>query len=147
MTVTFLKFSLLLNWDSILVEGNALVGVINQAFEKYGRHNNHKDSEIRIVNTSQFWGVISNFFGDTFELSCLQRLMRVPWRARRSNQSILKEINSEYSLERLMLKLKLQYFDDLMQRAYSLEKDPDTGKDWGQEKKGTTEVKMAEWHH
>ena len=55
--------------------------------------------------------------------------MRVPWRARRSNQSILKEINSEYSLERLMLKLKLQYFDDLMQRAYSLEKDPDTGKD------------------
>jgi len=46
-----------------------------------------------------------------------------------------------------MLKLKLQYFDDLMQRAYSLEKDPDTGKDWGQEKKGTTEDKMAEWHH
>ena len=46
-----------------------------------------------------------------------------------------------------MLKLKLQYFDDLMQRAYSLEKDPDAGKDWGQEKKGTTEVKMAEWHH
>ena len=54
--------------------------------------------------------------------------MRIPWTARRSNQSILKEINSEYSLERLMLKLKLQYFDHLMQRANSLEKTLMLGK-------------------
>jgi len=56
---------------------------------------------------------------DTFELWCWRRLLRVPWTTRRSNQSILKEISPEYSLERLMLKLKLQYFGYLMQRTYS----------------------------
>ena len=59
---------------------------------------------------------------DVFELWCLRKLLRVLWTARRSNQSILKEINPEYSLERLMLKLKLQYFGTLMQRAHSCEK-------------------------
>ena len=59
---------------------------------------------------------------DAFELWCWRRLLRVPWTARRSNQSILKEISPEYSLEILMLKLKLQYFSQLMQRADSLEK-------------------------
>ena len=59
---------------------------------------------------------------DAFELWCWRRLLRVPWTARRSNQSILKEINPEYSLEGLMLKLKLQYFGYLMQRADSFEK-------------------------
>ena len=59
---------------------------------------------------------------DAFELSCWGRLLRVPWTARRSNQSTLKEINPEYSLEGLMLKLKFQYFGHLMQRANSLEK-------------------------
>ena len=59
---------------------------------------------------------------DAFKLWCWRRLLRVPWVARRSNQSILKEINPEYSLEGLMLKLKLQYFDYLIQRANSLEK-------------------------
>ena len=59
---------------------------------------------------------------DFFELGCWRRHLRVPWTARRSKQSILKEINSEYSLERLMLKLKLQYFGHLMQRVNSLEK-------------------------
>ena len=59
---------------------------------------------------------------DAFELWCWRRLLRVPWTARRSNQSIVKEISSEYSLERLMLKLKLQYFGHLTQRANSLEK-------------------------
>ena len=67
--------------------------------------------------------------------------MRVPWTARRSNQSILKEISPDYSLKGLMLKLKLQYFGDLMGRADSLEKT-DAGKDWGQEK-GTTEEEMV----
>ena len=65
---------------------------------------------------------------DAFELWCWRRLLRVPWTARRSNQSILKEINPEYSLEGLMLKLKLQYFGHLMQRTESLEKTLMLGK-------------------
>ena len=65
---------------------------------------------------------------DTFELWCWRRLLRVPWTARRSNQSILKEISPEYSLEGLMLKLKLQYFGHLMQRTDSLEKTLILGK-------------------
>ena len=74
--------------------------------------------------------------------------MRVPWTARRSNQSILKEISPGCSLEGLMLKLKLQYFGHPMQRADSLEKkDSDAGKDCGQEEKGITEDEMFGWHH
>ena len=65
---------------------------------------------------------------DAFELWCWRRLLRVPWTARRSNQSILKEISPEYSLERLMLKLKLQYFGHLMQRIDSFEKTLMLGK-------------------
>ena len=83
---------------------------------------------------------------DAFELWCWRRLLRVPWTARRSNQSILKEINPRISLEGMMLKLKLQYFAHLMQRVDSLEKT-DAGRDWGQEEKGTTEDEMAGWHH
>ena len=71
--------------------------------------------------------------------------MRVPWTARRSNQSILKEINSEYSLEGLILKLKLQYFGHLMQGARLIGKDPDAGKDRGQEEKWMTEDEMVGW--
>ena len=66
---------------------------------------------------------------DAFELQCWRRLLKVPWMARRSNQSILKEIDPENSLEGLMLKLKLQYFGHLMQRADSQGKNPDAGKD------------------
>ena len=84
---------------------------------------------------------------DAFELWCWRRLLRVPWTSRRSSQSILKEISPEYSLEGLMLKLKLQYFGHVMRRADSLEKDPDVGKDWRQEEKGTTEDEMVGWHH
>jgi len=83
---------------------------------------------------------------DAFERWCWRRLLRVPWTARRSNQSILKEISSGISLEGMMLKLKLQYFGHLMRRVDSLEKT-DTGRDWGQEEKGTTEDEMAGWHH
>ena len=72
--------------------------------------------------------------------------MRVPWTARRSNQSILKEISPECSLEGMMLKLKLQYFGHLMRRVDSLE-NSDDGRDWGQEETGTTEDEMAGWHH
>ena len=73
--------------------------------------------------------------------------MRVPWTARRANQSILKEISPGFSLEGLVLKLKLQYFGHLMRRVDSLEKDPDAGRDWGQEEKRMTEDEMAGWHH
>ena len=73
---------------------------------------------------------------DAFELGCWRRLLRVPWTERRSNQSILKETSSEYSLERLMLKLKLQYFGHLMWRMDSLEKTLMLGKTEGRRRKG-----------
>ena len=102
-----------------------------------------------------------------FELWCWRRLLRVPWTARRSSQSVLKEIHPEYSLEGLILKLKLQYFGHLMRRTDSLEKTlmlgkiegrrrgqqrmrwldgiSNAGQDWRQEK-GTTEDEMVGWH-
>ena len=70
--------------------------------------------------------------------------MKVPWTARRSNQSILKEINPEYSLERLILKKKLQYFDAKIQ---NIVKDPAAGKDQEHEENGATEDEMVGWHH
>ena len=73
---------------------------------------------------------------DAFELWCWRRLLRVPWTARRSNQSILKEISPEYSLEGLMLKLKLQYFGHLMQISNSLEKTLILGKIEGRRRRG-----------
>ena len=86
---------------------------------------------------------------DAFELWCWRRLLRVPWTPRKSDESIQKEISPEYSLEGLMLKLKLQYFGHLMGRteSSSVGKDPDAGNDWGQEEKGTTEDKMVGRHH
>ena len=83
---------------------------------------------------------------DAFELWCWRRLLRVPWTARRSNQSTLKEISPGCSLEGMMLKLKFQYFGLLMRRVDSLEKI-DAGRDWGQEEKVMTEDEMAGWHH
>ena len=84
---------------------------------------------------------------DAFELWRWRRLLRVSWIAKRSNQFILKEISPGCSLEGMMLKLKLQYFGHLMQRVDSLKKNPDAGRDWGQEEKGTTKDEMAGWHH
>ena len=81
---------------------------------------------------------------DAFELCRWRRFLRVPWTARRSNQSILKEISPEYSLEGLMLKLKLRYFGHLMRRTDSLEKTLMLRKT---EEKGTTEDEMVGWHH
>ena len=92
------------------------------------------------LNHKQDWGPKNCCFWT----EVLEKTLRVPWTARRSNQSILKEINPEYSLVGLML--KLQYFGHLMGRANSLEKT-DTGKDWRQEEKGTTEDEMVGWHH
>ena len=85
---------------------------------------------------------------DAFELWCWRRLLRVPWTARRSSQSILKEISPGCSLVGLILKLKLQsilWSPDAM--SWLIWKDPDAGKDWRWEEKGTTEDKMVGWHH
>jgi len=81
---------------------------------------------------------------DAFELWCWRRLLRVPWTARRSNQSILKEISPEYSLEGLMLKLKLQYFGHLMQRADSLEKTLMLGKIEGRGRRGRQRMRWLD---
>ena len=81
---------------------------------------------------------------DAFELWCWRRLLRVPWTARRSNQFILKEIRPEYSLEGLMLKLKLQYFDHLMQRSGSLEKTLMLGKIEGRRRRGQQRMRWLD---
>ena len=81
---------------------------------------------------------------DVFELWCWKRLLRVPWTARRSNQYILKEINPEYSLEGLMLKLKLQYFGHLMLRADSLEKTLMLGKIEGRRRSGQQRMRWLD---
>ena len=92
---------------------------------------------------------------DAFELWCWRRLLRVSWTARRSNQFILKETSPEYSLEGLMMKLKLQYVATWwevthLKRPWGKKKerkDPDAGKDWRWEEKGTTKDEMVGWHH
>ena len=85
---------------------------------------------------------------DAFRLWCCRRLLRVPWTARRSNQSILKEISPEYSLQGLMLKLKLQHFGHLMWRTDSLEKTLMLGKIKGRRRRGQeTEDGTVGWHH
>ena len=81
---------------------------------------------------------------DAFELWCWRRLLRVPWTARRSNQSILKEISPEYSLEGLMLKLKLQYFGHLMQRTDILEKTLMLGKIEGRRIRGRQRMRRLD---
>ena len=91
-----------------------------------------------VIYGCESWAVkkAEHWIIDAFEVRCCRRLLRVPWTARRSNPSILKEISPGCSLEGLMLKLKLQYFDH-----------SDAGKDWGQKEKGMTEDEMAGWHH
>ena len=87
---------------------------------------------------------VEHWRNDAFELWCWRRLLRVPWTTRRSNQSILKEFSPEYSLEGLMLRLKLYYFGQLMRLT---RKDLDAGQDWRQEEKGMTEYEMVGWNH
>ena len=84
---------------------------------------------------------------DAFKLWCWRRLLSVPWTARRSNQPILKEISPGCSLEGLMLKLKLLILCPPDEKSWLIWKDPDAGKDWGQEEKGTTEDEVVGWHH
>ena len=94
---------------------------------------------------------VADAYEDVFDfLDCekgWRRLLRVPWTARRSNQYILKAFSPECSLEGLMLMLKLQYFGHLLRKSQLTGKDPDAGRDWGLEEKGTTVDEMAGWHH
>ena len=92
------------------------------------------------VKKAEHWRI------DAFELWCWRRLLRNPWTARRSNQSILKEISPVCSLEGLMLNLKLQYFGHLA-KSWLFGRDPDAGTDWGQEEKEMTEDEMVGWHY
>ena len=94
------------------------------------------------IKKSESWKI------DAFELWCWRRLLRVPWTARRSNQSILKEISPDYSLEGLMLKLKLRYFGHLMQRTDSSERTLMLGKIEGTRRRGRQRIdEMVRWHH
>ena len=102
-----------------------------------------------VMNGCETWTIkkAEHRTNDAFELWCWRRLLRVPWTARRSNQCILKEISPKYSLDGLMLKLKLQYFGHVMQKNWLIGKDPDAGTDWRREEKGMTEDEMVGWHH
>ena len=84
---------------------------------------------------------------DAFELRCWRRLLRVPWTARRSNQSILKEISPGCSLEGMMAKAETPVLWPPHVKSWLTRKDSDAGRDWGQEEKGTTEDEMTGWHH
>jgi len=92
--------------------------------------------EIWTIKKAECWRT------DAFEQWCWRRLLRVPWTARRSNQSVPKEISPEYSLEGLMMKL---WPPD--EKSRFIRKDPDAGKDWKQEEKGATDEEMVGWHH
>ena len=93
------------------------------------------------VKKAEHWRI------DDFKLWCWRRLLRVPWTARRSNLSILKEISPGCSLKGLMLKLKTPILWPPDAKSWLIWKDPDAGKDWGQEEKGMTEDEMVGWHH
>ena len=94
-----------------------------------------------IIKKAEHWRI------DAFELWCWRRLFRVPWTEMRSNQSILKEISPEYSLEGLTLKLKTPILWPPDAKTWLIGKDPDAGKDWEQDEKGMTEDEMVGWHH
>ena len=106
--------------------------------KSYDQTRQQKKCEVWTIKKAGHWGI------DVFELWCWRRLLRVPWTARRSNQSILKEISPEYSLEGLMLKLKFQYFGLLMQRTDSLEKTLTLGKIEGGRRRGRQRMRWLD---
>ena len=118
-----------------------------ESYDKPRQHVEEQTTKVHIVKAMVFPVIMHAYVTwtvknakcqriDAFKLWCWRRLLRLPWKARTSNQSILKEINLEYSLEGLMLKLKLQYFRHLMQTANSLEKTLRLGKIEGRRKRG-----------
>ena len=128
------------NLDSILQSRDITLSTKFRSSQGYGFSSGHVWMWEWTIKKAEHWRI------DAFELWCWRRLLRVPWTARRSNQSILKEINPEYSLKVLMLKLKFQYFGHMIWRADSLEKTLMLGKIEGRKKRGP-EVEMVGWHH
>ena len=106
--------------------------------QSYGFPSNHERCESWTIKKAEHWKI------DTFELWCWTRHQRVPWSARRTNQSNLKEISPEYSLEGLMLKLKLQYFGHLMRRTDSFEKTLMLGKVEGRRRRGQKKMRCLD---
>ena len=125
---------------------NIIVKTINKGYRHYKTYLNKQNMQLYGCES---WTVkrAERQRIDAFELWCWRRLWRVPWTARRSNQSILKEISPGISLEVMMLKLKLQYLGHLMWRVDSLEKTLMLGGIGGRRRRGTTEDEMAGWHH
>ena len=123
-----------------------------QRFKKQRHHFAHKRLIVKamvfqvVMYACESWTIkkAEHWRIDAFKMWCWRRLLRVSWTARRSNQLILKEIKPEYSLEGLELKLKLWPPDA---KSQLIVKDPDAGKDWGQEEKGVTNDEMIGWHH
>ena len=109
----------------------------------------HLENELLLVYECESWTIkkAERWRIDASELWCWRRLLKVPWTARRSTQSILKEISPGCSLEELMLKLKLPILWPPDAKSGLIWKDPDAGKDWGQEEKGMTEDEMVGWCH
>ena len=133
----FLGRKVMTNLDSILKKQRHYFANKGPSSQSYGFSSSHvwMWDYYLTIKKAECWRI------DAFQLWCWRRLLRVPWTARRSNQSILKEISPECSLEGLMLKLKLQYCGHLMWRTDSFEKTLML------EKKGMTEDEMVEWHH
>ena len=130
------------NLDSILKNRDiTLPTKIQSSSQSYGFSSSHVWMWELDIKKAECWRI------DVFELWCWRRLLRVPWTARRSNQSILQEISPGCSLEGLTLKLKLQILWPPDVKSWLIWKDPDTGKDWRREEMGTTEDKMVGWHH
>ena len=123
--------SILKHWDITLPTNVHIVKAMVFLVAMYG-------CESWIIKRAECRGI------DAFELRCWRRLLKVPWTARRSNQSSLKEINPEYSLERLMLRPKLQYFGHLMWRADSLEKILVLGKTEGRRRRGQQRMRWLD---
>ena len=126
------------NLDSILQSRD--IANKGPSSQSYGFSGSHVETECEswTIKKAEHWRI------DAFELWCWRRLLRVPWTARRLNQSILKEINPAYSLEGLMLKLKLQYFGHLMWRADSLEKTLMLGKIEGRRRRGQQRMRWLD---
>ena len=137
------------------ITGWCLGRVLPILWQRVGTKSLGANKQIRIVKVMVFpvviygcesWTIkkVERWSIDAFELWCWRRLLRVPWTARRSNQSILKEINPEYSLEGLMLKLKFQYFGHLMRRTVSFEKTLMLGKIEGRRRTGRQRMRWLD---
>ena len=142
--LNFVKGFFCIYWDyhtvSIFQFVNMVYHIDWLAYTEESLHPWHKPNLI-MIKKAECWRI------NAIELWCWRRLLRVPWTSKRSNQSILKEISPQYSLEGLMLKPKLQYFGHLMWRTDSFEKTLMLGKIEGRRRRGWQRMRLFEWHH